>query len=165
MNTFNFNTTPSIVFGNGVSSTSCDKILEKLGDNIFIITDTGLTDIGLNKKIIDTLSKFSAVKVFDEVESDPSIRTLLKTLKDAKNFKPTGILGFGGGSSMDIAKLVSLLMGNEQDIENIWGVGNVKGPRLPLVLVPTTAGTGSEVTPISIITQEDDEKKKEYHLQ
>lgn len=159
MNIFNFNTTPTLIFGNGVSSTACDKILEKLGQNIFIITDSSLTNIGLNKKIIDELSQFSKLKVFDEIESDPSKQTLIKAFNVAKNFKPTGVLGFGGGSSMDIAKLVSLLMGTNQDIDNIWGVGNAKGPRLPLVLVPTTAGTGSEVTPISIITVEDNEKK------
>ena len=159
MNHFNFNTTPSLIFGKGVSQSSSKSITNKLGNNIFLITDSGLTNIGLNKKIIDELSKFSIVKVFDEVESDPSKKTLLKAINIAKNFKPTGILGFGGGSSMDIAKLVALLIGTEQDIENIWGVGNAKGPRLPLVLVPTTAGTGSEVTPISIITQEDDQKK------
>ena len=159
MNIFNFNTTPTLIFGNGVSSTACDKILEKLGQNIFIITDSSLTNIGLNKKIIDELSQFSKLKVFDEIESDPSKQTLIKAFNVAKNFKPTGVLGFGGGSSMDIAKLVSLLMGTKQDIDNIWGVGNAKGPRLPLVLVPTTAGTGSEVTPISIITLEDNEKK------
>ena len=159
MNIFNFNTTPTLIFGNGVSSTACDKILEKLGQNIFIITDSSLTNIGLNKKIIDELSQFSKLKVFDEIESDPSKQTLIKAFNVAKNFKPTGVLGFGGGSSMDIAKLVSLLMGTKQDIDNIWGVGNAKGPRLPLVLVPTTAGTGSEVTPISIITVEDNEKK------
>lgn len=159
MNIFNFNTTPSLIFGNGVSSTACDKILEKLGQNIFIITDSSLTNIGLNKKIIEELSQLSKLKVFDEIESDPSKQTLIKAFNVAKNFKPTGVLGFGGGSSMDIAKLVSLLMGTKQDIDNIWGVGNAKGPRLPLVLVPTTAGTGSEVTPISIITVEDNEKK------
>ena len=159
MNNFNFNTTPSLIFGKGVSQSSSKSITNKLGNNIFFITDSGLTNIGLNKKIIDKLSKVSLVKVFDEVESDPSKKTLLKALNIAKNFKPTGILGFGGGSSMDIAKLVSLLIGTEQNIENIWGVGNAKGPRLPLVLVPTTAGTGSEVTPISIITQDDDQKK------
>ncbi len=159
MNNFNFNTTPSLIFGKGVSQSSSTSITNKLGNNIFFITDSGITNIGLNKKIIDNLSKFSLVKVFDEVESDPSKKTLIKALNIAKNFKPTGILGFGGGSSMDIAKLVSLLIGTEQNIENIWGVGNAKGPRLPLVLVPTTAGTGSEVTPISIITQDDDQKK------
>ncbi|MDC1047729.1 iron-containing alcohol dehydrogenase [Alphaproteobacteria bacterium] len=159
MNSFNFNTTPEIIFGNGVSIKSCDKIIGKLGNNIFLITDPGLTKIGLNKPIIDDLSKYSNLEVFDDVESDPSKETLIKALDKARVLKPTGILGFGGGSSMDIAKLVSLLLGTEQSIENIWGVGNAKGPRLPLVLIPTTAGTGSEVTPISIITIEDDQKK------
>ena len=159
MNDFNFNTTPGIIFGNGVSFSSCDRIIDKLGDNIFLITDADLTKIGINKPIINKLSKSSNLEVFDDVESDPSKKTLIKALERAKNFKPTGILGFGGGSSMDIAKLISLLVGTEQDIENIWGVGNAKGPRLPLVLIPTTAGTGSEVTPISIITLEDDQKK------
>ena len=159
MNDFNFNTTPGIIFGKGASVSSCDRIIDKLGDNIFIITDADLTKIELNKPIINQISKSSNLQVFDDVESDPSKKTLIKALKSAKNFKPTGILGFGGGSSMDIAKLISLLVGTEQDIENIWGVGNAKGPRLPLVLIPTTAGTGSEVTPISIITLEKDEKK------
>ena len=159
MNDFNFNTTPGIIFGKGASVNSCDRIIDKLGDNIFVITDADLTKIGLNKPIINQISKSSNLEVFDDVESDPSKKTLIKALKSAKNFKPTGILGFGGGSSMDIAKLISLLVGTEQDIENIWGVGNAKGPRLPLVLIPTTAGTGSEVTPISIITLEKDEKK------
>ncbi|MDC1060017.1 iron-containing alcohol dehydrogenase [Alphaproteobacteria bacterium] len=159
MNDFNFNTTPGIIFGNGVSFSSCDRIIDKLGDNIFLITDADLNKIGLNKPIINELSKSSNLEVFDDVESDPSKKTLIKVLERAKAFKPTGILGFGGGSSMDIAKLVSLLIGTEQDIENIWGVGNAIGPRLPLILIPTTAGTGSEVTPISIITLEDNQKK------
>ena len=159
MNYFNFNTTPGIILGKGASVSSCDRIIDKLGDNIFVITDADLTKIELNKPIINQISKSSNLEVFDDVESDPSKKTLIKALKIAKIFKPTGILGFGGGSSMDIAKLISLLVGTEQDIENIWGVGNAKGPRLPLVLIPTTAGTGSEVTPISIITLEDDQKK------
>ena len=159
MNDFNFNTTPGIIFVKGASVSSCDRIIDKLGDNIFVITDADLTKIELHKPIINQISKSSNLEVFDDVESDPSKKTLIKALKSAKNFKPTGILGFGGGSSMDIAKLISLLVGTEQDIENIWGVGNAKGPRLPLVLIPTTAGTGSEVTPISIITLEKDEKK------
>ena len=159
MNDFNFNTTPGIIFGKGASVSSCDRIIDKLGDNIFLITDADLIKIGLNKSIINELSKSSSVEVFDDVESDPSKKTLIKALDRAKTFKPTGILGFGGGSSMDIAKLVSLLIGTEQNIENIWGVGKAKGPRLPLVLIPTTAGTGSEVTPISIITLEGDQKK------
>ena len=109
MNSFNFNTTPGIIFGNGVSIKSRDKIISKLGNNIFLITDPGLTKIGLNRPIIDDLSKYSNLEVFDDVESDPSKETLIKAFDKAKAFKPTGILGFGGGSSMDIAKLVSML--------------------------------------------------------
>ena len=60
---------------------------------------------------------------------------------------------------MDVAKLTALLIGSNENIHEAWGVANAKGPRLPLVLYPTTSGTGSEVTPISIITQDDQEKK------
>ena len=60
---------------------------------------------------------------------------------------------------MDVAKLSALILGSNEDLEKAWGVGNAKGPRLPLVLVPTTAGTGSEVTPVSIITVGEEEKK------
>ena len=78
MNDFNFNTTPGIIFGNGVSFSSCDRIIDKLGDNIFLITDADLTKIGLNKPIINELSKSSNLEVFDDVESDPSKKTLIK---------------------------------------------------------------------------------------
>src|SRR5690606_7413483 len=76
-----------------------------------------------------------------------------------KSASITGVVGFGGGSSMDVAKLVALLLGSGEDLDEAWGVAQAKGPRLPLVLVPTTAGTGSEVTPVSIITVGDEEKR------
>ena len=64
----------------------------------------------------------------------------------------TGVIGFGGGSSLDVAKLAALLAASNQPLAEAYEIGNAQGPRLPLVLVPTTAGTGSEVTPISIVT-------------
>src|SRR5690606_13994652 len=76
-----------------------------------------------------------------------------------KSASITGVVGFGGGSSMDIAKLAALLAGSGEDLDEAWGVAQAKGPRLPLVLVPTTAGTGSEVTPVSIITVGEEEKR------
>lgn len=76
-----------------------------------------------------------------------------------RNAGVTGVIGLGGGSSMDVAKLVALLLGSGEDLDDAWGVGNAKGPRLPLVLVPTTSGTGSEVTPVSIITVGAEEKR------
>ena len=99
------------------------------------------------------------VEVFDGVEADPSKKTLLTAIEIGKKFKATGVIGFGGGSSMDVAKLTALILGSNEDLEKAWGVANAKGPRLPLVLIPTTAGTGSEVTPVSIITVGEEEKK------
>ena len=156
---FNFQSTASLIFGNEESVNSTDQIKTLLGKNIFIITDKGLTELGLLEPAIKKIKIHSNVKIFDDVESDPSKSTLLKAFETAKEFNSTGVLGFGGGSSMDVSKLVSLLLGSNQDIETIWGVNNAMGPRLPLVLIPTTAGTGSEVTPISIITMDDKEKK------
>ena len=83
----------------------------------------------------------------------------MNAIEVGKKINATGVIGFGGGSSMDVAKLTSLILGSNENIEDAWGVSNAKGPRLPLVLVPTTAGTGSEVTPISIITVGEEEKK------
>ena len=156
---FNFHSTASLIFGNETAVNSTDQIVNLLGKNIFVITDEGLTELGLYDQTIKKLQSFANINIFNKVESDPSKSTLLKAFNEAKEFNATGCLGFGGGSSMDVAKLVSLLLGSNQDIETIWGVNNAKGPRLPLVLIPTTAGTGSEVTPISIITMDDKEKK------
>ena len=156
---FNFHSTASLIFGNETAVNSTDQIVNLLGKNIFVITDEGLTELGLYDQTIKKLQSFANINIFNKVESDPSKSTLLKAFGDATDFKTTGVLGFGGGSSMDVAKLVSLMLGSGQDIETIWGVNNAKGPRLPLVLIPTTAGTGSEVTPISIITMDDKEKK------
>ena len=159
MQDFQFNTSQALRFGEGSSVNSCNEIINQLGSNIFFITDKGLMSLGLTKPTIVELEKNSKVKIFDKVEADPSRNTLLKAIDDAKSFKATGIVGFGGGSSMDIAKLVALILGSNEDLDKVWGVENAKGPRLPLALIPTTAGTGSEVTPISIITVENDEKR------
>ena len=115
--------------------------------------------LGLTEQTLKELKKISSVEIFDDVEADPSKKTLLKAIEVGKKIKATGVIGFGGGSSMDVAKLTALILGSGENLEEAWGVANAKGPRLPLVLIPTTAGTGSEVTPVSIITVGEEEKK------
>jgi len=160
MNNFTFNTTSGIRFGSGMSKTCVEEISKKLGPNILFITDKGLMSLNLTEPMLNELNKYSSiVEVFQDVEADPSIKTLLNSIEVGKKINATGVIGFGGGSSMDVAKLTSLILGSNEDIEETWGVSNAKGPRLPLVLIPTTAGTGSEVTPISIITVGEEEKK------
>jgi len=159
LNSFQFNTTPGLRFGSGQAKNSCKEISEKLGEKILFITDKGLMSLGLTDPTIKELKKNGSVEVFDDVEADPSQKTLLNAIEIGKKIKATGVIGFGGGSSMDVAKLSALILGSNENLEEAWGVANAKGPRLPLVLIPTTAGTGSEVTPISIITVGEEEKK------
>ena len=160
LNNFTFNTTSGIRFGNGTSKSCASEISQKLGPNILFITDKDLMSLKLTEPTLIELNKLSSkVEVFQDVEADPSLKTLMNAIEIWKKNKITGVIGFGGGSSMDVAKLTSLILGSNENIEEAWGVSNAKGPRLPLILVPTTAGTGSEVTPISIITVGEEEKK------
>ena len=159
LNSFQFNTTPGLRYGSGQAKDSCKEISNKLGQSILFITDKGLMSLGLTDQTLKELKKISSVEIFDDVEADPSKKTLLKAIEVGKKIKATGVIGFGGGSSMDVAKLTALILGSGENLEEAWGVANAKGPRLPLVLIPTTAGTGSEVTPVSIITVGEEEKK------
>ena len=157
---FIFNTTSGIRFGSGMSKICAEEVSKKLGPNILFITDKDLMSLKLTEPTLNELRKLSSiVEIFQDVEADPSIKTLLKSIEVGKKINATGVIGFGGGSSMDVAKLSALILGSNENIDDVWGVSNAKGPRLPLVLVPTTAGTGSEVTPISIITVGEEEKK------
>ena len=159
INSFQFNTTPGLRFGSGQAKDCCKEISNKLGQRILFVSDKDLMSLGLTENTLKELQKMSSVQVFDDVEADPSQKTLLKAIEVGKKFNATGVIGFGGGSSMDVAKLAALILGSNENLEEAWGVAKAKGPRLPLALIPTTAGTGSEVTPISIITVGEEEKK------
>ena len=157
---FSFNTAAGIRCGKGLSADLGRISAGLLGPRIFFITDKGLTNLGLTKPAIASLEASGcSVEIFDGIEPDPSLETLKLAIETAGSSKASGIIAFGGGSSMDVAKLVALIVGSAENLDEAWGVGNAKGPRLPLVLIPTTSGTGSEVTPVSIITVGEDEKR------
>ncbi len=159
INSFFFNTTPRIIYGCNVSEDS-GPFSNLIGKNVLLITDKGITGLKLYESLITNLRKLGVtINTFDDVEADPSLKTLERAISFGNETDASGIIGFGGGSSMDVAKLTALILGSKENLEEAWGVGNAKGPRLPLILVPTTAGTGSEVTPVSIITVDGDEKR------
>lgn len=160
MNKFSFNTTKTLIFETGSSARLADISGETLGRNVLFITDPGLQHVGLTGPAIQSLeSNGHHVTVFDSVVADPPLETLSRAVDTGRQAKVSGVVGFGGGSSMDVAKLAALLLGSGEDLEGAWGVNMARGPRLPLVLVPTTAGTGSEVTPVSIITVSGTQKR------
>ena len=157
---FSFHTTPQIVFAPGAAAQLGAIAAGRLGAAVLVVTDPGLRRLGLCDPAIASLEAMGcAITVFDAVEADPSLHTLTQAVAAGRQAGVRGVLGFGGGSSMDVAKLAALLLGSDEDLDSAWGVGNARGPRLPLVLVPTTAGTGSEVTPVAIITLPGDEKR------
>lgn len=160
MTPFTFNTTKSLVFEAGAAARLAEIGGKTLGKTILVVTDPGLRRLGLAEPAIASLEAAGhTVAVFDGVEADPSRETLVEAVEFGRDAGATGVLGFGGGSSLDVAKVVALLLGSGEDLDEAWGVAMAKGPRLPLVLVPTTAGTGSEVTPVSIITVGAEEKR------
>jgi len=116
LNSFNFNTTPGLRFGSGQAKDSCKEISKKLGTRILFITDKDLMSLGLTKPTIEELNKIGSVEIFDEVEADPSQKTLLSAIEIGKKFNATGVIGFDGGSSMDVAKLVALILGSNEDL-------------------------------------------------
>lgn len=157
---FAFNTAPAIVFGEGTLARIGDLAAQKLGNRVFLVTDTGLLRAGIIASAMTALADSGvSVTVFSDVAADPPEHTVLAAVAAAMAHGTTGVIGLGGGSPMDVAKLVALLAGSGEKLAQAYGIGNAKGPRLPLILVPTTAGTGSEVTPISIITTGEAEKK------
>ncbi|MGH8757896.1 MAG: iron-containing alcohol dehydrogenase [Burkholderiales bacterium] len=161
MECFEFHNTKSLVVERGASTTELVERVRALGCSAaFIVTDAGVLKAGLLEK---TLHRFLAVNLpfalFHEVQADPPEDVINTAVEAAREFGADCIIGFGGGSSMDVAKLVALLALGKERLSDIYGVNQVKGGRLPLILVPTTAGTGSEVTPISIVTTGVGEKK------
>src|SRR5690606_15997962 len=122
---------------------------------VLIVTDPGITRLGLlNDALPDFVDHGMYVEVFDQVLADPPEEVVLAAVRQAREMNAQLVIGFGGGSSMDVAKLVALLAHPHvhQSLAEIYGVDQARGQRLPLIQVPTTAGTGSEVTQIAIIT-------------
>ena len=118
-----------------------------------VVTDAQLIELGVVSPAIEALQQGADdVIVFDGIEPDPSERVVYACLDAFKAGSCDSVIAVGGGSSMDVAKVVSVLAEGKQDLPEIYGVGMVSGGRLPLFLAPTTAGTGSEVTPVAIIT-------------
>jgi alcohol dehydrogenase class IV len=127
---------------------------------IAFVTDPIILKLGLADAALAGLKKAGvAVWLFSDVVADPPQELILGAVAAAKAEKIDGVVSVGGGSSMDTAKLIAILCNTTQPLEEMYGVNLVRGERLPLVLAPTTAGTGSEVTPISIVTTGDTEKK------
>ena len=156
-----FRTTKKILFGPGA--------IEKIGSEaqllktkkVLIITDPGVIQAGLLGSVEKSLQSAGIpFALFDGVEPDPRIEVVEKSVEKAKKEGINLIIGFGGGSSLDIAKVTSILITNPGKIDSFFGIDLVPNSGIPVILIPTTAGTGSEVTPIAILSDTKEKLKK-----
>jgi alcohol dehydrogenase len=155
MTAFAFNTVASIVSEPGAAARLGPLLAERFtgARGVLIVTDPGFLRTGLLEPASASLTQAGfTVSIFSDVVADPPEHIVNTAVDFARSNGVDLVIGFGGGSSMDVAKLVAVLAGSQQALSQIYGIGNVKGQRLPLVQVSTTAGTGSEVTNIAIVT-------------
>ncbi|MCR6632449.1 MAG: iron-containing alcohol dehydrogenase [Magnetospirillum sp.] len=133
---------------------------------VAVVCDRGISACGFAGKAAASLRSAGIEPlVWDGVRADPPVAVVRAAAEAVRAFGADGVVGLGGGSSLDTAKLVALLLNSDQKIEEMFGTDLATGRRAPLIQVPTTAGTGSEVTWVSVVTSEANEKKAIYSRQ
>jgi alcohol dehydrogenase len=156
-----FNTVRRIVSGFGSLESLSEEIKRLKGNKVLVVTDPGIKTSDLLDLLVKILDRASiSHSLFTEVEPDPQIEVAVKSLEAAKAFAPDLIIGFGGGSSLDISKVTSVMLTNAGPIDKYFGMELVPTPGIPLILIPTTAGTGSEMTSICVLSDIQNKVKK-----
>ncbi|MEM6833861.1 MAG: iron-containing alcohol dehydrogenase, partial [Pseudomonadota bacterium] len=153
MTLLNFATAGNIICAPGSVEQLGALVAQRDVGRVLLVCDPGIEALGLIDPALESLNAADKeVCVFSDVEADPSAATVEHAAQQARSFGAQAVIGFGGGSPMGVAKAAALLLGSNQPLDALYGVDKASGPRLPLLLIPTTAGTGSEVTPIAILT-------------
>ena len=125
-----------------------------------VVTDAILVKAGLEQRLREPLAASKiAVETFSGGEPEPSFRVAEACLETARRFRPDLLIGLGGGSNMDLAKVVATVLGNGGTIRDYVGDDKIPGPVWPLICIPTTAGTGSEVSAAAVLTDTDNQMK------
>ena len=156
-----FETVRRIVFGFGAVENLPEEIKRLKGTKIMVVTDPGIKSAGVLDQVAGVLNRAKVdYKVFSEVEPDPKVEVALASAEAARSFGPDVIVGLGGGSSLDISKVTSVLLTNPGPVDRYFGMELVPQPAVPLILLPTTAGTGSEMTSICVLSDTKNKVKK-----
>jgi len=159
--TFSFTGAKKIVFGNGSFDEIVEHIKESGGDKPLIVLDKGLSETGFRQKVSALLDKGGMkYAIFDRIEAEPALELADEGTKIALKDKCDAVVGIGGGSAMDVAKAIAVLAANRGKAVDYLGLNKVPGRGLPKIMVPTTAGTGSEVTFTAVFSRKDLKKKE-----
>lgn len=155
MNDFSFKIPQNIEFGMGSLKKLPEILNENGSDHVLLISDRGLESIGVVKKIVDIIKEDNIrCTTYLDVKPNPTVEIVDEATAVYKECGATSIIALGGGSPMDVAKAVGVLANYGGSITEYEGAHLVPGPIVPMIAIPTTAGTGSEVTAFSVITDE-----------
>ncbi len=158
--TWSFYTAGQLTFGAGAVGQLGELAKRHRLSRIFVVTDQTLVGLGIARRVVEPLSATGmTVEVFDGGEAEPSINIALASIEHARGFKPDAILGLGGGSNMDLSKITATVLGHGGSPQDYFGFDRVPGPVMPLICVPTTAGTGSEVSHAAVLTDTENHMK------
>lgn len=158
---FNLRTPDWIHFGNGKANQVGEEAKRLGAGRVMVITDAVVSSMGLLDKVIEPIKKAGLdYGVFDQVEPEPPIGNFMEALKMAKTGNFDVFVAVGGGSSMDMTKLISAVVSNGGDIKDYFGVDRVPRRGLPTIMVTTTSGTGSEVTRLAVLTDTEADLKR-----
>ena len=147
--------------GNGVISELGNALAECHGTRVLVVTDPGLVKAGIAERVLEQLRKSGIPNaLFDGVEPDPRIGLVQDCVAAAKASRADLLIGLGGGSALDIAKVAALIAAHDTPIADMVGIDRVPARGLPVIAMPTTAGTGSEVTPIAVLSDKQAHLKK-----
>ena len=153
MQAFVFNTVARVACGGGEALRLGEHVASLGASRVLLVTDPGLVAIGLIQPVQAALEATGVgVALFAEVAEDPPEAVVHAACAAGRDARVDAVVAVGGGSSMDVAKVVAALLAGDQPLADMYGVDRLRGGRLPLILVPTTAGTGSEATPVAVIT-------------
>jgi alcohol dehydrogenase class IV len=156
---FDFQPRTRVIFGTGAIN-RIGEVASALGTHAFLVTDPGIVAVGHLDRARRALNASSVnVTIFDAVKENPTTREVDQCVEAARAVRPQLIIGLGGGSSMDTAKGCNFLLTNGGRMQDYWGVGKANKPMLPLIAVPTTAGTGSECQSFALIADEKTHQK------
>jgi alcohol dehydrogenase len=158
---FSFTGAGKIVFGTGSFKKLAEHIQSLRGHRPLIVLDKNLAAAGFSKTVTDVLDG-SGLKLsfFEQAEPEPRLELADEGAKAALKGKCDLVVGIGGGSAMDLAKAVAAVAGNKGKAADYLGLNKVPGPGLPTIMVPTTAGTGSEVTFTAVFVRQNLKKKE-----
>lgn len=153
MTIWRFHSSPKIIFGAGCADQLGEQLATRSLKRVYIVTDRNLEKAGIVETVTRSIGNSNfEVDIFYGGQAEPEICVADEAIEQAAKFKPDVVVGLGGGSNMDVAKFVACALTYDRPAESFFGIEQVPGPIMPLICIPTTSGTGSEVSHASVLT-------------